>query len=190
MNPTSPRVGAAGRGVEWFLEGLPAVGPSPEHQKQLMLFGQFVGDWEIVECRYLTPQEKWGVSHGELHWRWILEGRAVQDVWRTYDEGSKRMVPEGTTVRFYDPSIDAWHSVWFAPKQGAVRVFVGRPVGEEIMLESQDAEGSRIRWIFSEIATHSFRWRGEEFDPESSSWSLYEEMRIRRKVVEDGPPVR
>ena len=164
----------------WRIEGLPADGPTPELAKKLALFGQFVGDWDILECRSLEGDGTWSTSRGKLHWRWVLEGRAVQDVWTTIDEKSGRSVPIGTTIRFYDPKIDAWHSVWLAPVFGVVRPFIGRAVGSEIVLEGKNDRGNPIRWIFSDITGSSFRWRGEELRTPPSGWVLYEEMRIRR----------
>lgn len=168
----------------WRIEGLPADGPEPSLREPLMLFGQFVGDWEIVECRSLEEDGHWETGRGAVHWRWILDGRAVQDTWMGYDEETHRMVPGGTTVRFYDPAIAAWHSVWISPYQGAVQRFLGRAVGREIVLESQDSTlpGEPVRWTFSEITPRSFRWRGERRRTGSEGWELYEEMRIRRTV--------
>lgn len=154
--------------------------PHPELADKLALFGQFVGDWDILECRSLEDDGTWSTSRGKVHWRWILEGRGVQDVWTTIDEESQRSIPVGTTVRFYDPKIDAWHSVWLSPVQGQVKSFIGRRVGSEIVLEGKNDRGNSIRWIFSEIRPDSFRWRGEELRNPPSGWVLYEEMRIRR----------
>jgi hypothetical protein len=164
----------------WQIEGLAANGPLPEHASKLQLFGQFVGDWEITEWRTLEKDGSWAVGRGELHWRWILEGRAVQDVWSTFDQASGRMVPLGTTLRFYDSKIDAWQSLWISPVNHVARPFVGRPVGSEIVLEGKNAKGKSIRWIFSEISRDSFRWRAEEQQSSDSSWLMNEEMRIRR----------
>ena len=166
----------------WEIEGLPAGGPDPALREPLMLFGQFVGDWEILECRNLQDDGSWESGRGAIHWRWILEGRAVQDTWMGYDEEAQRMVPGGTTVRFYDPALDAWHSVWISPLQGAVRRFFGRSIGDEIVLESKDSTigGGPERWIFSEITPTSFRWRGERLREKSGTWELTEEMRVRR----------
>jgi hypothetical protein len=47
------------------IEGLGADGPDPNMREKLMLFGQFVGDWDIVEARYIVgssiclPEEFW-----------------------------------------------------------------------------------------------------------------------------------
>jgi hypothetical protein len=88
--------------------------------------------------------------------------------------------PDGTTVRFYDPKIDAWHSVWFSPTQGAVKKFLGRKVGDEIVLVG-NFEGYPVKWIFSDITPDSFRWHSEESHKDGKSWVLKEEMQIRRK---------
>ncbi len=167
---------------DWRIEGLPASGPDPELADRLALFGQFVGDWEITECRSLETDGSWSVSRGKLHWRWILEGRAVQDVWTTLDEETHRSIPIGTTVRFYDPKIEAWHSVWMSPVNGTVRTFIGRAVGPEVVLEGKNSIGNATKWIFFEIRPDSFRWRAEELRNPPSGWVLYEEMRIRREV--------
>jgi hypothetical protein len=153
----------------------------PEVKEKLMLFGQFVGDWDILEDRYLQPDGTWATSRGVLHWGWILDGRAVQDVWMSVDEKTGKAIPEGTTVRFYDSKIDAWHSVWISPTQGVVKIFVGRQVGAEIVLEGRTPEGYPVKWIFSEITPDSFRWRSEETRDNGKTWILHEEMKISRR---------
>jgi hypothetical protein len=167
----------------WTIEGLPAEGPDPESKEKLELFGQFVGDWDILECRY-EDGDTWSTSEGELHWRWILEGKAVQDVWSTIDKETHRVVPGGTTIRFYDPKIDAWRSTWISPEQGVVKMFIGRKVGEEIVLElvnQEKEEGRLVKWVFSEITSTSFHWRAEESRDAGKTWEIHEEMKIRRK---------
>jgi len=164
----------------WTIKGLGAEGPFPELKEKLMLFGQFVGDWEIVEDRYLQDNGKWIKSKGELHVNWILEGRALQDVFMTFDEKTQKMIPDGTTLRYYDRKIDAWHVVWFSPMQGAIKMLVGRKVGDEIVLERRTDEAYLVKWIFSEITAGSFRWHSEESRDDGKTWTLREEMRIRR----------
>jgi hypothetical protein len=166
----------------WEIQGLSAQGPNSELKEKLELFGQFVGDWDILEDRYLEEDGTWISQRGELHWRWILDGRAVQDVWGTIDEETHDLHPDGTTVRFYDPNIHAWRSTWISPIQGVVKTFIGRQVGNEIVLEGKSTEGYPVKWIFSEITPNSFRWRAEETRDEGKTWTLKEEMRIRRRT--------
>jgi hypothetical protein len=161
---------------------LAANGPREGIEEKLMLFGQFVGDWDILEDRCLQPDGKWATSRGELHWRWILEGRALQDVWMTIDEKTKKPVPDGTTVRLYDPKIDAWRVIWISPTQGVVKTLIGRQNGKDIVLERTTEEGHLVKWIFSEIKGDSFSWHSEESRDNGRTWTLREEMQIRRKL--------
>ena len=165
----------------WKLDGLDSTGPQPGMEDRLRLFGQFVGDWEILEDRYLRPDGSWAKERGELHWRWILDGRALQDVWMTIDEKTGKPRPDGTTLRFYDPKIDAWQVTWISPTQGVVKTLIGRQVGKEIVLERTTEEGYLQKWIFSEIAANSFRWHSEESRDNGKTWAIREQMRIRRK---------
>lgn len=162
---------------------LGASGPDSELSEKLMLFGQFVGDWDILEDRFFQHDGTEVVHEGELHWRWILEGKAVQDVWMYYDKDARRPIPGGTTIRFYDPEIDAWHSVWISPIQDVVMQFIGRKIGDEIVLEGKSKEGDLVKWTFSEVKANSFQWRAEESKDDGKTWVLEEKMRIRRREM-------
>ncbi len=173
---------APSSGSDWRISGLGADGPFPGMEEKLALFGQFVGDWDILENRWLQPDGTWThEGKGEIHWRWILDGRAVQDVWTSFDEDAQKQIPHGTTVRFYDPKIDAWRSTWISPIQDVVKSFIGRKVGDDIVLERTSEEGYLVKWIFSEITANAFRWHSEESRDGSKTWTLNEEMRIQRR---------
>jgi hypothetical protein len=166
--------------LRWEIEGLGAYGPYPNLKEKLTLFGQFVGDWDIVEAKYPQPDGTGVKRRGEVHFGWILDGRAVQDVWMTVDDDASRAV-HGTTIRFYDPKIDSWHSVWISPAKGIVQTFIARKVRDEIVLEGVTPDGYPEKWIFSQITRNSFRWRSEETHDEGRTWVLTEEMQIKRR---------
>ncbi len=164
------------------IHGLDANSPDPKLKDKLMLFGQFVGDWDIVEARYKEKDGTWVKEKGEVHFGWILGGTAVQDVWIGSDR-SDNVTIYGTTIRFYDPKIDAWRSTWISPVKGLVRTFIARKVKDEIVLETKTAEGLPERWVFSEITPSSFRWRSEEMQDGGKTWILTEEMHIKRAMA-------
>jgi hypothetical protein len=168
----------------WQLEGLGATGPKPALKEELMLFGQFVGDWDIVESKYREEDGQQVIQTGELHWNWILEGRALQDVWMFRRGDSDKLVPSGTTVRFYDPERKVWRSTWINPGHHDVDLFLGRKIGSEIVLNMQEEskrEGDGdIRWIFYDIKQNSFSWRAEESLDRGKTWVLRHEMKIKR----------
>jgi hypothetical protein len=163
----------------WKIEGLAAAGPDPKLSDKLMLFGQFIGDWDI-KSRYLEADGSWIPMRGQVHFGWILGGLAIQDVWMGCLESEEKMILFGTTIRFYDPKIDAWRSTWLSPLRGLVQLFIGRKVNDEIVLDLQNTEGFPQKWIFSEITPTSFRWRSKETRDNGKTWSLTEEMQIRK----------
>src|SRR5437870_9703927 len=163
----------------WTIKGLGADGPLPELKEKLMLFGQFVGDWEM-EASYPQPDGTEIRAKGEIHFGWILNGRGVQDVSMSRDQRTGRAIPSGTTVRYYDPKIDAWHSIWISPKQGIMQSFVAKKEGEEIVLRGETNEAYREHWIFSDIILISFHWRTAESHDKERTWTLTEEMHARR----------
>jgi hypothetical protein len=142
-----------------------------------MLFGQFVGDWTI-SARFPAGWERIRQTGGCV--RWILEGRALQDIFSVIRGDPPQETPVGTTVRYYDERIDAWHVVWLSPYQGVERAFVARRVGEEIVLQGTTPEGYPERWVFSEIMPESFRWRAEVTHDRGATWLLTEESRMQR----------
>ncbi|MGA3289298.1 MAG: hypothetical protein ABSD42_03545 [Candidatus Bathyarchaeia archaeon] len=162
------------------IKGLGADGPDLPLKEKLMLFGQFIGDWDIVEAQYIQADGTWVKMKGEVHFGWILGGTAIQDVWMGCKEGSQKMTLFGTTIRFYDPKIDAWRSTWLSPIKGLVQTFIALKVDDEIVLELQNTDGYPEKWLFSEITPQSFRWHSEETHDDGKTWLLTEEMQIRK----------
>ncbi|HEX2912979.1 MAG TPA: hypothetical protein VH186_19390 [Chloroflexia bacterium] len=167
------------------LEGLTATGPSLELAGKMDLFGQFVGSWEATGASYNEDGSFQQSMQGEIHFGWILEGRAVQDVWifPTLAERREKGLPVdeyGSTIRFYDSNMDAWRVIWISPVNRNVRVFTARPVGDEIVIEGLNTQGQAVRWIFSNITQQSFHWRHVLWIEGEQKWHLVEEIEVHR----------
>jgi hypothetical protein len=184
-----PRAGGdADRGadgpVDPLVGALHAAAPYGPLSHQLDLFGRFVGAWDLDW--YGKDYDGHNiVVRGELYFGWILDGRAVQDVWRVPADpaDAPRMRGfHGTTIRFYDPGINAWHSTWLDPLNGRVRRFIGRPTDGGIVLDGVD-DDPRERWSFREITAESFRWIGEESSDGGRTWVRIDEMRACRRSI-------
>lgn len=161
---------------------LHAAGPHPGHAERLNLFGRFVGAWD-VEWHGRDHDGRPATIAGELHFGWVLGGSAVQDVWKVPASGQPPAALRpfyGTTLRFYDPAIEAWRSTWIDPLNGRVRRFTGRPEGGDIVLEGIDDDPPE-RWSFRDISEDSFRWTGEVSDDNRRTWRLDEQMFVRRR---------
>jgi hypothetical protein len=108
----------------------------------------------------------------------VLEGRAIQDVWVVPPRGARRQGDAaanvnvyGSTLRVYDPRIDAWQIQWTDPVTQSYLSMVGRRQGRDIVQLGKSPDGNLIRWSFSEIA-ESFRWRGEVSVDSGATWRL------------------
>ncbi len=167
---------------------LHAQGPDPERAEPLNLYGRFVGSWDAE----ITAHGADGVSHkadGEIHFGWVLQGRAVQDVWmipRLLDRQSAPAFPiagnwYGTTIRAYDPTIDAWRIYWIDPATNSFRQQIGRARGQDIVQEGTTETGAHTRWSFTKITPNSFHWLGEGKPAGSSDWRLVVEVRAQRR---------
>ncbi len=156
--------------------------PDPELADELALFGQFVGVWDL-EVVYHRPDGSTERHPGEWTFGWVLDGRAIQDVWRVPPRGqgtAGRPRGFGATLRLYDPALGAWHVRWFSAVTGAVTAFVAQRVGDEIVLEGTGGDEELTRWIFSEITPTTFRWRNV-FSTDGETWELQQEMTARRR---------
>jgi hypothetical protein len=156
-----------------FIEALAAGKPAADRIDNMNLYGWLIGRWTMDATMHLDD----GGTHrgtGEIYFGWVLEGRAIQDVW---------MLPgvfHGTTLRVYDPAIDAWHILWSDPLRQFYARQVGRGQGDDIVQVGKNDAGESLRWSFSDITPDTFRWRGERWRDRGKSWQLQAEFLARR----------
>ncbi len=167
---------------------LAAPGRSPEIPESADVYGWLIGSWELDVHHYVVDVAARHIK-GEVHFAWVLEGRAVQDVWimpprsqRTADV-DKSLNMYGTTLRVWDAAIQAWRVTWINPVTGRRDELIGRRSGSDIVQVGTHSDGTPIRWIFSEITRDSFRWTGEALEPDGKTWKLEGEFRARKKAI-------
>jgi hypothetical protein len=164
------------------IEGLHSDGPFPQSADHLTLFGQFVGDWELEATLY-NPDGSSVAGRGEWHFGWILDGRAIQDVYILRPVNGRvdaAPIAYGTSLRCYDTKVDAWRVAYMNPVNGLLVTFTGRKIAEEIVLDGIDRTGAPIRWVFSDITPQSFHWRVLESNDSGETWHKRAEMAVRR----------
>ena len=168
-----------------FLAALDAHGPAPDRSGNMDLYSWLVGSWDLDVTGYRDD----GATRrrpGEWHFGWALEGRAIQDVWIVPPRGARDGDAAananfyGTTLRVYDPRIDAWHIQWTDPVSQTYLTMIGRKQGDDIVQLGKGAGDTLIRWSFSEITPNSFRWRGEVSADDGATWRLNVEFFARR----------
>lgn len=166
---------------------LAAAGRSPEIPESADIYGWLIGSWELDVLHYVVDVTARHIK-GEVHFGWVLEGRAVQDVWimpprskRTHADQLLNMY--GTTLRVWDPAIQAWRVTWINPVTGRRDELIGRRIVGEIVQIGSHPDGTPIRWIFTEITPDSFRWIGEVLQADGKTWKLEGEFRAKRKAI-------
>ena len=170
-----------------FVQVLHAGGPDTEREPKLALYSFLVGSWEMDVTTILED----GTRHqgrGEIHAGWVLEGRGIQDVWMIPRLVDRKPGIEplpgagnwyGTTLRFYDPALDAWRILWNDPAINFFSQQIARADGRNIVQTGPDPRGGSMRWTFSDITRTSFRWTGERA-PDERNWRREVEIQARR----------
>jgi hypothetical protein len=168
-----------------LVDALLSAGPASDRAAKLGLYGWLVGSWAL-DGVFHNPDGGTGEGRGEMHAGWALAGRALQDVWivpprdALADPSPEWARFYGTTLRVYDPGIDAWHILWSDPLKQAYRRMVGCPRGRDIVQDGVDQSGAAVRWSFTEIAPRSFRWTAERSPDGGANWRTIIEFAARR----------
>ncbi|MDX8528704.1 hypothetical protein RFM68_29955 [Mesorhizobium sp. MSK_1335] len=163
-----------------FLAALGSEGPSADRAKDMDLYAWLIGSWGMDTLHHLDDGtiQKWD---GECHFGWVLEGRAIQDLWIR----PKRPAPStmyGTTLRIFDPRIGGWYIIWSDPLNQDYARQIGRAEGKDIVQIGADSRGLQTRWRFTAITADSFHWIGEERSAESDPWRITYEHFARRTI--------
>lgn len=154
---------------------LEAQALAPEIAAEDDLYGRLIGSWsaEVVD---LDEDGTRRTQRAEIHFARVLEGRAVQDLWIVPPRDQRRSdTPRqrnryGTTLRVFDASLRAWRVTWINPVSGVETRLVGRRVGDDIVQEGEQPDGSIWRWSFREISATSFRWVSHSSKDGGRTW--------------------
>jgi hypothetical protein len=164
-----------------FAHALQSNGPSvPDHAR---IFAPFIGSWDLVVRWFDESGALVRTEAGEWHFSWVLEGRGIQDVWIVPprdNRGPGTVYEYGTSIRFHDPVLDAWRSVWIGPVQRAIRTFTARKLGPCVVLETTPDISPALRWSFHDIAADAFSWKNETRD--AGGWRTQQTFEARRRV--------
>lgn len=178
MAPTSQTAG--------FQQLLVTTGRSNEIPEADDAYGWLVGSWELDVLHYWAKDVSSQGIKGEAHFAWVLEGRAVQDVWimpRPSERGAAldaAMNMYGTTLRVWDPSLRSWRITWTNPAGNHHEQQIGKWEGDDVVQNGVRADGTATRWRYTEITPDTFHWLGESRAPGGKTWTLEGEFRAKR----------
>src|SRR5262249_7398041 len=90
-----------------FQAAVASAGRSPEIPESADAYGWLIGSWELEVLHYAGVDVSARQIKGEVHFGWVLEGRAVQDVW-IMPRRSERTAGDGKDqqyVRYHSSSL-------------------------------------------------------------------------------------
>ncbi len=170
-----------------FVARLSAPGRSPEIDESDDVYGWLVGSWDLDVVHYKGIHVASRNIKAEAHFGWVLEGRAIQDVWIMPRSSDRRQDSDrtnnfyGSTLRVWDPAARGWRIRWMNPVTGHEERQTGRKVGDQIVQLGARADGTPTRWRFTEITADSFHWIGEVLEADGRTWKMEGEFRARRR---------
>lgn len=129
---------------------------------------KLAGTWN-VRYEFVDKTGQSRVNNGQVQYTWILDGKALQEVW-TSDSESKDPRPFGTTINFYDPKRQQWTAVWVYPSQGETFQMTGGDVSGNFVLTGHDRSGALQRWSTSLVTADSVIGRFDISRDEGKTW--------------------
>jgi len=149
-----------------FLSSLISDQPSALIKEQSSIYSPMIGSWNVKAIDY-GDDGNLQTTQGEWHWAWVLEGRAIQDIWiaparnQRYEGMSKKYNRFGTTIRVFDENLNKWKIFWFNPVNGARNELEATQMEDWLEHNGIDESGNLIRWTFSKHRTEFVQmdWR-------------------------------
>ena len=191
---------AAGQGPD-MIDALRAVGPHASLGSGAELLNRLVGTWD-VEYSFFSKDGKVRHKSGKFLAGWVMDGRAVQDIW-TVDPSADRKDREiYTSLNYFDPKSGTWYLTFIDPENASpeyppVARFTGGPEGgNRIVFLTHDLGGKddrTNRWSF-DLGSDSFVFRDEQSSDGGKTWRLLEEDHMTQRAgnsaatVMDGVP--
>jgi hypothetical protein len=169
-----------------MVTALQAMGPHPSLGDQSKVFGRFVGTW-VGEYAEFSKDGKTTRSSGEWIFGWVMDGRAIQDLFVIHPSAARKERYIGTTLRNFDPKSETWNATFIDPETGGVQTLTGGAAGDDrIVLLSKDADGKESRWSFDDIRPDSWVFRDEASSDGGKTWRLREEDHMKRRLSAPG----
>jgi hypothetical protein len=164
-----------------FLDALIYPRRAPELADVDDIFGFLIGSWELEAVLYDSKGHTQR-SKGEIHASWVLEGRAMQDLFIFPRRADRKFsVPTrgdryATTIRTYDRTLQAWRVNFINPAaQEASAQLIARREGRGIEMEGKLSDDTPIRWRYVTIEPTRFHYTAEKrYDHDT--WQLYLEL--------------
>jgi hypothetical protein len=164
-----------------MVAALKALDPHPSLGDQAKVFGRFIGTWD-GEYTEFSKDGKVTRSSGEWIFGWVMDGRAIQDLFVIHPSAARNERYMGTTLRYFDTKSGTWSVTFIDPENDAVETLTGGAAGQDrIVLLSANEDGKQRRWSLVDIRPDSWVFRDEASSDGGKTWRLREEDHMKRR---------
>jgi hypothetical protein len=164
-----------------LVAALEAPGPNPSLGDQAQVLDRMVGTWD-VEYTDFAKDGKAIHRTGEFIVSWVMDGRAVQDLWIVDPSGKRKEREVYTTLHYFDAKSRTWHATFVDPEHGSIARFTGGPAGSDrFVIETADLGNQTNRWSFNDIRADSIVYRDEASNDGGKTWKLQSEYQMKRR---------
>jgi hypothetical protein len=172
-----------------LVTALRAAGPHPSLGDHAGVLQRLVGTWD-VEYMDVSKDGKEIHRSGELIVGWVMDGRAMEDLWIVYPAEAGKDREVYADLRYFDPKSGTWPAIFVDPQDASFATFKGGAVGDDrIVLDSRDlVAGQTRRWSFNDIRDDSLVFRDDASSDGGKTWALKSEYHMKRRL--DSPAVR
>jgi hypothetical protein len=157
--------------------------PHPSLGDQAQVFGRLLGTWN-VEYMDILKDGKRLQRTGLFVVGWVMDGRAIQDLWIVDPSPGHAEREVYTDVRYFDPKTRSWPAIFVDPEHASMSRFSGGALADgRIVLQTSDLGRKQTRWSFEDIEPNSFVFRDEALGDDGKTWKLQAEYHMRRSAV-------
>jgi len=140
-------------------------------------FGKLVGEWEFDWIDNNSPR----TVKGEWLFAWVLEGRAIQDIFICPSRSTRFDNPQpdgeyGTTLRVFNPYSKSWDTAYCWT--GRITRLEAKRIDSKIVLTNID--DPKEKWVFAEIADDTFHWQNVTVC-DDGTWYINADLYAKRR---------
>jgi len=163
--------------MDSFYETLVSSGRNELIPEEDDYFGKLIGEWDFDWLDHNNPR----TVKGEWVFSWVLEGRAIQDVFICPSRATRPDNPQpdgeyGTTLRVYNPSAKAWDIAYCWT--GQITRLEARKTNSMVILT--DIDNANEKWVFREITDDTFHWQNVTVQ-DNASWYINADLYAKRR---------
>ena len=115
-----------------------AASAHPSLVDQAQVFGRLLGTWDVEYMDILKNGKRLGRT-GLFIVGWVMDGRAIQDLWIVDPSPGHAEREVYTDVRYFDPKTVLWTSIFVDPEHASMARFSGGAVADgRIVLHTSD----------------------------------------------------